>query len=589
MKVGSHLTCSLHHAKGEVLRSANVCTSHRMYQPATYRSPDDGTSLFISLSIFRFPHSSSPPIMTSDKPSSNPTSRSGVSASVEDLFYGFDICDEEARQFLASIVSSGQVPQDDLREVQQISLMRGVEEWDMLLDCASARRRQDSKSMTQSNGLQLDSSLVPYIEATLHHQPTVFQSSGANKGQRKRAVAQPGKSGRSRGVSRFWDDGSWASSERLPKQCRANAPQFRSAEPGGTENVSGPGREHKDPVGEPLHYAVVVAGSDGTEATPSSANRKAPNVPDDPSSAGVAVKSRNLDRIVSSKETTCTAHEFKKERGRAAKATGVLRSPFFQTLTPKHTPDKQSEATSPPPSAKKRTRPPRGTVSSLPIPPLSADRFGLIQEELADDPFRLLIAITFLIRTAGKAAIPVFRQLMERFPTPEALAAADPTEIVSMIHPLGLSGVRCAAIQKYARAWLEKPPTREVRYGVKNYPRQGDGAHVRAGDEFGSEDIGSGLKAESCPVDAVADARRRAIGAAWEIGHVTHGPYALDSWRIFCRDVLLGRSQHWMGRGNAPEFQPEWMRVLPRDKELRACLRWMWYVLISIAHTVSRC
>jgi hypothetical protein len=93
---------------------------------------------------------------------------------------------------------------------------------------------------------------------------------------------------------------------------------------------------------------------------------------------------------------------------------------------------------------------------------------------------------------------------------------------------------------------------------------------VRAGEEFGGED------GEDCDVDAVVDARERAIGSAWEIGHLTQGPYALDSWRIFCRDVLLGRSEHWTGKGDDPGFQPEWMRVLPRDKELRACLRWMW-------------
>jgi hypothetical protein len=63
---------------------------------------------------------------------------------------------------------------------------------------------------------------------------------------------------------------------------------------------------------------------------------------------------------------------------------------------------------------------------------------------------------------------------------------------------------------------------------------------------------------------------------AWEIGHMTQGKYAIDSWRIFCRDVLLGRAEDWNGKGREPEFQPEWMRVRPDDKELRACLRWMW-------------
>jgi hypothetical protein len=269
----------------------------------------------------------------------------------------------------------------------------------------------------------------------------------------------------------------------------------------------------------------------------------------------------------------------------AVKAKGGSRSPFFGTPTPAREKNATKAEPTPPSTTRKKTRPPRGTVSGLPIPPLSADRFGLIQEELAGDPFRLLVAITFLIRTTGKAAIPVFRQLMERCPTPQALAAADPADIIPLIHPLGLSAVRCAAIQKYAHMWLAKPPTRDVRYGVKNYPQPGDGRHVRVGEEFGPEDnSGSGVPDDDDygqqhqPMDAVTDAKERGIGCAWEIGHLTQGPYALDSWRIFCRDVLLGRSGHWTGKGSEPEFQPEWMRVLPRDKELRACLRWMWYV-----------
>jgi hypothetical protein len=119
---------------------------------------------------------------------------------------------------------------------------------------------------------------------------------------------------------------------------------------------------------------------------------------------------------------------------------------------------------------------------------------------------------------------------------------------------------------------LERPPCRERRYGVKNYPRRGDGKGVKAGEEFGPEDEEVGDEG-----NVVRDAKERALGCAWEIGHLTQGPYAIDSWRIFCRDVLLGRSRDWTGSGEQREgFQPEWMRVLPKDKELRACLRWMW-------------
>lgn len=238
----------------------------------------------------------------------------------------------------------------------------------------------------------------------------------------------------------------------------------------------------------------------------------------------------------------------------------------------------------------KSPRPPRGTVSCLPFPRLDAPSFGIAQERFTHDPFRLLIAVTFLIRTAGRTSMPVFRELMELYPTPRALADGDPAEIKLMIRHLGLSNNRTATIQKYARLWEENPPQRGVRYGVKNYPKQGDGKDVRAGRRLEGEDVSE---------------------AAWEIGHMTQGRYAIDSWRIFCRDVFMGRASNndqgggdseddqgvADGIGNKSErrmkkkttrrtskrvkkaeqrFQPEWMRVLPEDKELRAYLRWMW-------------
>lgn len=64
---------------------------------------------------------------------------------------------------------------------------------------------------------------------------------------------------------------------------------------------------------------------------------------------------------------------------------------------------------------------------------------------------------------------------------------------------------------------------------------------------------------------------------AWEIAHLAGvGPYAIDSWRIFCRDKLRGLADGYNGEGAGADFEPEWKRVLPMDKELRAYLRWKW-------------
>ncbi|CAD6441498.1 fa962556-dcc5-4213-bc1d-5c7cd39248cd-CDS [Sclerotinia trifoliorum] len=239
-------------------------------------------------------------------------------------------------------------------------------------------------------------------------------------------------------------------------------------------------------------------------------------------------------------------------------------SPYFTPLAP--TPFKsrksislQVEASINNASPKKESpkKRPVGIISCIPFPPLSAPHFGLIQEKLAHDPFRLLIAVTFLNRTHGKHAIPVFYTLMEQYPTPQSLVDAPKEDIVSVIRHLGLQNQRAATYQTYAKTFCENPPVKFKRYAVHDYPTKGLGRDVK--------------KSEVLPEES-EDPR-----TAWEIGHMTQGPYALDSWRIFCRDILLGKAEGWNGEGNHEEgFQPEWMRVVPEDKELRAFLRWMW-------------
>ncbi|KAH8180143.1 methyl-CpG-binding domain-containing protein 4 [Sarocladium implicatum] len=223
-------------------------------------------------------------------------------------------------------------------------------------------------------------------------------------------------------------------------------------------------------------------------------------------------------------------------------ATQAAVSPYFH-------------ASGTPGQPKSPRRPAPGIVSSVPFPTLDALGFGLVQERLAHEPFWLLIAVTFLIKTRGTVAIPVFEKVRSRFPTPAQIAdSANSGALLDMIRPLGLAKSRLAFLQKYATGFLTSPPRAGLRYRVPGYdyrePSPAAGSSVMT------------------PMEDCAD--------AWEIGHLTKGKYALDSWRIFCRDELLGRAEDWNGRGREGEFQPEWMRVRPDDKELRACLRWMW-------------
>jgi methyl-CpG-binding domain protein 4 len=248
--------------------------------------------------------------------------------------------------------------------------------------------------------------------------------------------------------------------------------------------------------------------------------------------------------------------EYLKASQSSKKAKRSAKSPYF--TPPKSPPKPKSEAVNDSqisPSKTPKKRPVRGTVSCIPFPSLSAPHFGLIQEKLAYDPFRLLIAVTFLIRTHGKHAIPVFYQLMDKYPTPESLIAANKDDIVRIIRHLGLQNQRATTYQMYAQIWLDNPPIEGKRYPVRGYPTKESGRDAKIDEVLTDEDARNG----------------------WEIGHMTQGRYAVDSWRIFCRDILRELATGWNGEGSKEEnFQPEWMRVLPEDKELRAYLRWMW-------------
>lgn len=206
-------------------------------------------------------------------------------------------------------------------------------------------------------------------------------------------------------------------------------------------------------------------------------------------------------------------------------------------------------------SPNKSKRLPAGT-SCIPFPPLSAESFGLIQEKVAHDPFKLLVAVTLLNKTKGTVAIPMFHAVIQRYPTATDLVHANISDLAAMIKNLGLQKNRANTLVNLAKMWIQDPPVKGKRYRTLNYPVPGAGRDIRPSEVLDDDDERQG---------------------AFEIGHLPGcGPYAMDSWRIFCRDRLRGLASGYNGGGANEAFQPEWTRVVPKDKELRAFLRWSW-------------
>ena len=198
--------------------------------------------------------------------------------------------------------------------------------------------------------------------------------------------------------------------------------------------------------------------------------------------------------------------------------------------------------------------------STLVFPPLYAASFGLAQEKFAHDPFKLLVIVLFLNKTKGIVSVPLCEKLFQMYPDPAAFASAGLRELTDLVRPLGLHNKRAQMLIDLGREWLGSPPERGKRYRHLHYPNWNDGKDVHTGEE------------------PLPDNDPR---SAWEIARLpTVGRYALDSWRIFCRDNLRGLPSTNQAldsfMGEQEERKQEWASVLPRDKELRAYLRWRW-------------
>lgn len=165
-----------------------------------------------------------------------------------------------------------------------------------------------------------------------------------------------------------------------------------------------------------------------------------------------------------------------------------------------------------------------------------------LQDAVADDPWKLLIAVTLLNKTSGRLAIPVFWEIIDKWPTPWALSQGmrvqsalrthqkprspvNETELSALLRPLGTQTSRAKRITNLSRMFLQDPPKpSDLRLSRPTMP--------------------SNLS------------RRRDKYPPTPISHLPGaGPYALDSYRVFCTTSENPLSE-------------EWKAVMPSDKEL---------------------
>lgn len=170
----------------------------------------------------------------------------------------------------------------------------------------------------------------------------------------------------------------------------------------------------------------------------------------------------------------------------------------------------------------------------------------LIQEAVCHDPWKVLLAVRLLNVTTGRMAIPVFWKIMHRWPTPQRLVDAPLDELIEFIRPLGLYNKRAKWFKDISRCYIEDPP----RYFINSsYPSP-----------------------DTCAATSIKPACKRKTRSSYPDTPISHfpgvGPYAFDSFRIFCTSSY--------GPGVEARAEEEWKHVMPSDKELIRYLRWKW-------------
>ena len=171
--------------------------------------------------------------------------------------------------------------------------------------------------------------------------------------------------------------------------------------------------------------------------------------------------------------------------------------------------------------------------------------YGLIQERIHTSLYALVVQVILWNQTHGTAARPVLFHILALYPTPFHISKASLPDLTEILQPLGLQNIRARRLIALGEAWVAAPPCKERRYRKLHYPTRGCGIDVKPGEILELEDHREG----------------------WEIAHLPGmGPYALDSYRMFYRDKLRG----------VTSGEPEWKRVVPKDKDLKPYLKWRW-------------
>jgi len=96
--------------------------------------------------------------------------------------------------------------------------------------------------------------------------------------------------------------------------------------------------------------------------------------------------------------------------------------------------------------------------------------YNLIQEQLYEDPWKILVACIFCNLTRRHTAEPLIWKYFEKYPNPYAASKASPEDLKEFLKPIGLSSRRSKALTKMSKEYLENDWKEPIElYGIGKY------------------------------------------------------------------------------------------------------------------------
>jgi methyl-CpG-binding domain protein 4 len=112
------------------------------------------------------------------------------------------------------------------------------------------------------------------------------------------------------------------------------------------------------------------------------------------------------------------------------------------------------------------------------------ERINIIQEEYANDPWKVLVCCILLNQTSNKQVRPLIANFFIRWPNPESVIREEDLAISSFIKTTGFQNIKAKRIKDFSNSWNSGIRDPFKFPGIGNYGREAWRIFIQGDTDF---------------------------------------------------------------------------------------------------------